>query len=104
MLDRDKNHLLGDATVSPVSSARKNILGLGKSSYNSITKRLKYHPYIPIRLHHLKPGDLLWRLQFCNCLTERSDEEMLDILISEEANFQLYGNVNSQSTHVVTMN
>ena len=84
--------------MSPASSARKNILGLGKSSYNRITKRLKYHPYIPIRLHHLKS------LQFCNCLTERSDEEMLDILISEEANFQLYGNVNSQSTHVVTMN
>ena len=76
VLDRDKNKMLGDATVSSVSSARRNVLGLGKSSYNRIMKRLKYHPYKPICRYQLKPGDLPWRLQFFHWLTERSDEEI----------------------------
>ena len=61
-------------------------------------EELPVHPYKPLRRHQLKPGDLPQRLQFCNWLTERSDEDMLDILVSEEANFQLKGNVNSQNT------
>ena len=96
--DRDKQKVLGDATVSPVSSARKNVLGFSKSSYNRMTKRLKYHPFKPVRRHKLYPADLPRRLQFCNWLTERTDEEMLNLLVSDEANFQLNGNVNSQNT------
>ena len=41
VLDRDKDKMLGDATVSPVSTARRNVLGLVKSAYNRITKKLK---------------------------------------------------------------
>ena len=66
VLDRDRNKMLGDATVSSVSSARRNVLGIGKSSYNRITNRLKYYPYKPICRHQLEPGDLPRRLQFCN--------------------------------------
>ena len=32
VLDRDKDKMLGDATVSPVSTARRNVLGMLKSS------------------------------------------------------------------------
>ena len=98
VLDRDKNKRLGDATVSPVSSARRNVLGFGKSSYNRMTKKLNYHPFKVIHRHKLLPRDLPRRLQFCNWLRLRTDEEMGQLLVSDEANFQLNGNVNTQNT------
>ena len=38
VLDRDSTKEIGDDTVSPVSSARRNFLAITKSSWNRITK------------------------------------------------------------------
>ena len=45
VLDRDSTKRIGDPNVSPVSTARRNVLNIPKSSFSRITKELKYHPY-----------------------------------------------------------
>ena len=55
VMDRDAPKKRDDATVSPVSSARRNILGVSKSSWSRITGDLKYHPYKVVRRQELKP-------------------------------------------------
>ena len=63
MLDMDFAKRLGDDTVSPVSSSRRNVLGLHPFYWLRIAKELKYHPYKPIRRHELKPADLPRQLE-----------------------------------------
>ena len=41
VMDRDSAKVLGDPTVSPVSSARRNALGIDKSSWSRIKSELK---------------------------------------------------------------
>jgi inhibitor of nuclear factor kappa-B kinase subunit alpha len=97
VMDRDAPKRIGDATVSPVSTCRRNTLALAKSSWSRIKTELRYHPYKPIRRHELKPQDLPRRLQFCQWLVTRTDAEMLQLLVTDEANFALCGAVNSQN-------
>ena len=68
VLDRDSEKQMGDATVSPVSSARKNVLAIPKSSWSRISSELHYHPYKPIRRQELQPGDYQRRINFCHWL------------------------------------
>ena len=65
VLDRDSIKDMEDPICSPVSSARKNVLGLGKSSWSRIVKELKYHPYKMVRTQLLKPQDFNRRLVMC---------------------------------------
>ena len=88
---------IGDNTVSPVSSGRRNFLGMDKSSWWRLAGDLKYHPYKPIRRQELKPQDLPRRLQFCQWLLTMTEAQLLEFLVSDEANFQLNGHVNSQN-------
>ena len=53
VMDRDCAKQLGDATVSPVSTARRNVLAMGHSFWARIKKEIRYHPYKPIRRHKL---------------------------------------------------
>ena len=79
------------------NSARRNILGMDKSSWSRICGDLKYHPYRIIRRHELNHQDPPKRLVFCNWLITLSDQELLNILWTDEANFHLCGSVNSQN-------
>ena len=83
----------------PHVSARRNGSGLSKSSFNRITKNhLRWHPYqINIR-HALREDDFLRRLQFSNWFIERCRDFrfLANLLISDEANFQTNGEVNTQ--------
>ena len=74
MMDKDCAKRLGEATMYPVSTARRNVLGMGHSSWARIKKEIRYNPYKPIRCHKLKPADLPRQLQFCNWLVTRSDD------------------------------
>ena len=96
-MDRATPKLLGDPTFSPVSTCWRNVLAGDKSSWSWIKTELRYHPYKPIRSHELKPQDLPRRLQFCYWLVTKTENDMLQLLLSDEANFQLCGLVNSQN-------
>ena len=97
VMDRDAPKRRDDPNVSPVSSARRNVLGISKSSWSRITGDLKYHPFKVVRRHELKPQDPPRRLIFCVWLVTLSDQELLNFLWSDEANFHLCGHVNSQN-------
>ena len=97
VMDRDATKEIGDATRSPVSSARRNVLAIDKSSWSRIKKELRYHPYKPVRRHQLLPQDLPRRLAFCQWLVTLTDQQLLQFLFLDEAVFQLSGHVNSQN-------
>ena len=95
VLDRDSTKKINDPTVSPVSSARRNVLNITKSSFSRIVSDLKYHPYRVVRRHELKPGDFAKRRDFCNWFLALANQEQMNLLCSDEANFLLSGHVNS---------
>ena len=97
VMDRDAVKEMGDATVSPISSSRRNVLGIPRSSWLRIKLELRYHPYKPVRRHQLKPGDHARRLVFCRWIVSLTDQELREFLFSDEANFLLSGHVNSQN-------
>ena len=57
----------------------------------------RYHPFKPVRMHELHPGDNILRLAFSQWIITLTDEELLRFLFSDEANFELHGMVNSQN-------
>ena len=58
---------------------------------------LRYHPYKPVRRQELKAQDMPRRLQFCQWLLTLTEQQLMEFLVSDEANFQLCGHVNSQN-------
>ena len=97
VMDRDGPKQLGDPTVSPVSSARRNVLGLDKSTWWRIKLDLRYHPYKVVRRQLLKPADLPRREAFCIWILTLTDQQLLQFLFSDEAVFQQSGHVNSKN-------
>ena len=97
VLDRDRVKEIGDNAVSPISSGRRNALALDKSAFWRLAKELRYHPYKPVRRHELKPGDHPRRLAFCQWLVQLTDDQLLQIVTSDEASFHLSSHVNSQN-------
>jgi hypothetical protein len=76
-----------------IRSARRNGLGLSRSSFNRIVKMdIKFHPYVLIRRHQLREGDPQQRLAFCNRFvnTVGQNPDFLDqLIVSDEAIFSL---------------
>ena len=97
VMDRDAVKELGDATLSPVSSARRNVLGLDKSAWWRIKLDLRYHPYRAVRRQLLTPADLPRIEAFCTWILTLSDQQLLQFLFSDEAVFQQSGHVNSHN-------
>ena len=97
ILDQDSVKELGDRATSPVSTARKNSLRISKSSWSRICCDIKYHPYKPIRRQELKQLDLARRVNFCQWISNLTDNQLGNFLFSDEANFELNGCVNSQN-------
>ena len=95
VMDEDSIAEIGDG--HPVSSCRRNVLGISKSSWSRISKDLHYHPYKPVRCQELKQTDFVKRRTFCTWLLERTEEDLESILFSDEASFELNGKVNSQN-------
>ena len=86
-MDRDAPKPIGDPNFSPVSTCRINALNIDKSTWWRLKGDLKYHPYKAIRRHQLQPQDLPRRLAFCQWLSARTDQELLEFLVSDEAYF-----------------
>ena len=86
-----------DYPHSPVSSCRRNVLGIGKSSWCRITFEEKLHPFKIIRSQKLVPADYPRRLQMCRYLVTLTPADLTHFLFSDEANFDLDGNVNTQN-------
>ena len=63
-----------------LSSARRNVLGIGKSSWSRIREELRYHPYKVVKRQKLKHQDPFIRLIFCECLVTLYDKELLNFL------------------------
>ena len=97
VLDRDGAKELDDPVASPVSSARKNVLGFGKSSWSRIAQDLKYHPFKMVRTQLLKPQDFNRRMLMCQHLVRLTDQQLLNFCFSDEATFCLDGEVNTQN-------
>ena len=97
VMDRDALKVIGDPNNSPVNSARRNSLGIDKSAWSRIAKGLSYHPYKPVRRQELKAEDYMRRAHFCEWVGTRSNQQISQILFSDEANFCLSGLVNSQN-------
>ena len=102
VMDRDASKRIGDDTVSPINSSRRNILAIPKSSWSRIKLELRYHPFKPVRRHELFPQDYQRRLDFANWVVSKSDQQLLQFLFSDEANFLLCGDVNSQNVRRYT--
>ena len=95
LLQRDQVKRHGDGNVSPVRSSRKNGMGLTKSSWNRLTKMMKFHPYRMVRRQQLLAADMPRRLRFSQWILNRTDNQLKRLLFSDEANFELSGHVNS---------
>ena len=86
-----------DVPHSPVSSQRRNVLGLSKGTWWRLTKQEKLHPYKIIRSHRLEPQDYPRRLTMCRYLVTLSPADLSNILFSDEAQFYLDGTINTQN-------
>ena len=81
VMNRDAAKQIGARHTSPVSSARRNSMMLGKSSWSRISTDMKYHPYWPIRREELKPEDLPRRIQFCTWIFNQAKMANLKLAI-----------------------
>ena len=71
---------------SPVSSQRRNILGLSKGTWWRLAKQEKLHPFKMIRSHRLQPQDFPRRLNMCNFLITLTPADISNILFREAIN------------------
>ena len=79
-------------------TARRNNLGLTKSSFNRITKKeLKLECYVPGKGVTAAPGDAARRLAMANSIIPRPIAERQMFVFGDEKWFTLNGMVNSQN-------
>lgn len=70
------------------------------SAWRILKKKLKFHPYKVHIVHELLFGDAERRIVFCETMMQRINNDphyLRNIVFSDEATFQLNGNVNSQN-------
>lgn len=79
------------------TSARKNRVGLTKSSFNRTTRDLGYHPFRIQNRHALQAGDQQRRLTYSRWLVQRPRRMNGEICIIDEANFRMNGSVCTQN-------
>lgn len=93
------------AKAHPTSSCReaaKEIGGVSRSYVWKIWHELGLHPFKPLQVQKLKPGDEENRVDFANHLLDRIDNDarfLQNIIWSDEANFYLNGFVNAHNAH-----
>lgn len=85
---------------NPEISARRNGLGLSRSTFNKITLLdLNYHPYRMVIRHKIEDFDYHRRRVFCQWFYDRFQEENFaqKIVIGDEATFSMNGRVNTHN-------
>ena len=85
-----------DLPHSPVSSQRRNVLGMSKGTWWRLVKQEKLHPYKVIRSQRLLPEDFPRRLTMCQFLVTLTPDDISNLLFSDEAQF-LDGTINTQN-------
>ena len=97
VLDEDA---IKDPDAPDINSARKNVLGISKSSWQRIAKDdLHYHSYKLIVSQKLKPEDHARRVRFANnILNNTTVADTKHTAFSDEATFSLDGEINTQNT------
>ena len=92
----------GEATIAnPTLSARRNGLGIPRSTFNEITLHdLNYHPYRICVRHELKAPDYGRRMNYSRWLLEMFGEVNFieKVVISDDAAFCMNGAVNTHNT------
>ena len=81
-----------------VVSGHRNGLGLSKSTFGRIVKEdLRLHCYKLSRRFEMKEGDKARRLAFAQKVCALTDQQLANIAFSDEAYFNLDGEVNTQN-------
>ena len=92
------NTVLEALRRDPRISARRNTTGLSRATFNRITKLdLNWHPYTINIRHELFPQDPARRLAFCTWLMERNAHFWPNLVIGDEASFQMNACVSSRN-------
>ena len=84
--------------VDPHVTARRNGLGLSKSTFNRITEpELHFHPYRIQRRHEFQEIYFQRRINFCNWFVDRCRDFrfLANFVISDEGLFAMNGRVNT---------
>ncbi|EFN76547.1 hypothetical protein EAI_03325, partial [Harpegnathos saltator] len=68
-----------------------------QKSVCNILKRHKFHPYKMQYVQELVNADFHWRMEFCEVIQARGNGFVNNIVFTDEAAFELYGNVNHQN-------
>ena len=83
---------------NPHVSARRNGLGLSKSSFQRIVRRdIRWYPYKMRLRHQLLEADMPKRRQYCQWLLDRAPRFHEDLIIGDEASFFMNGKVNNHN-------
>lgn len=81
-------------------SCRRNHVGMSKTTFNRVTREnLKWHPYKIHLVQQLQPGDYGRRINFSRWFLNQCHNPrfMPNIIIGDEAIFQMNGEVNTQN-------
>ena len=92
---RDADKEEDDPVASPVNTARRNALGMDKSTWNRIMKREHLHPYKMVRCQKLEPLDYPRRLAMARFFITLTPLDLWNYCFSDEAFFELSGGVNT---------
>ncbi|EFN74234.1 hypothetical protein EAG_00125, partial [Camponotus floridanus] len=68
-----------------------------QKSVRNILKKHKFHPYKMHYVQELVHEDFDRRMEFCELIEMRGNDFITNIVFSDEASFELHGNVNSQN-------
>lgn len=95
--------ILSNFTANPHSTLRSNApaLGISKSSVHNVLKKHNFHPYKVILNQEIKEDDPDRRLQFCEEMLQKIDNNLnaiSQICFSDEAAFTLHGTVNRHNS------
>ena len=81
-------------------SSRRNGLGMSRSTFNRIVHELHLHPYVLVKRQALLPNDPAERLNFCNWLVAKTNEDpgfLGNLISSDEAIFSLNSEANTKN-------
>ena len=91
LMDHDARKDWNDPNNSPVSTARRNRLGISKSTWSKVVQQEKWHPYKMLKVQKLTAADLPRRVRMCQYLQSLTDNEVARFCFSDEATFHLDG-------------
>jgi len=70
---------------------------ISQLSVCNILKKHRFHPYKMLYVQKLIHEDFDWRIEFCELIEARGNDFVNNIVFSDEASFELHGNVNTNA-------